>query len=507
MNLVDWLVVAAGIASLFLVAFAAGRRQTDTREFFLARRSLPGWAVCLSFIATEISAVTIISVPAEAYRANWAYLQMFIGSAAARVAIAFLFIPAFYRFDCTTIYEFLRHRFGPATQYCASSMFFVTRLMASGVRLYAAALGTAVIIGWMHGAAADDESGLAQTAVLSHDRPALLLTIAVFTLVGIGFIAFGGIKAVVWTNVVQALVFIAGGVATVVYLCSRLDGGVLAAIRPALDAGKLRVVDRSFHFADSKALLALVFSGFFTSLAVFGTDQDLMQRLLTVETRRASQRSLLATIAVGLPTVCVFLLVGTLLFVFFEQHTDLPRPADSERILPYFVNACMPPVLKGLLLLTVLMASIDSPLGSLAASFVTDIYRPLLCRGADERHYLLVSRCSVAAFGVILGGLAYAASYLREILWVAFQVFSVTGGSLLGVFLLGLLTNRRGDRGNVAAMIASAIGMAVLMALIQFGQVRLGWTWLIVLGTAATFAIGWLFSRRAPDRQAPGLST
>ncbi len=193
-------------------------------------------------------------------------------------------------------------------------------------------------------------------------------------------------------------------------------------------------------------------NGFVGSMAAFGTDHDLMQRLLTVETRRESQRTLAVTPLGTLLTLVIYLGLGAALFAFYAQHPHLPvsRPDD---IVPHFVGQIMPPLLRGLMLSAIVVASIDSPLGSLAASFVTDIYRPLLVRGRSERHYLFVSRVSVAVFGIVLAVLAYAFSFFSQILWLAFKIAGVTFGSLLGVFLLGLLTTtprgrprqRRGD--------------------------------------------------------------
>src|SRR5499433_3494408 len=199
----DYAVLAAALAGLLAIGWAFSREQSDTAEFFLARRRIPWWAACLSFLATEISAVTIISVPATAYRENWEYGQFFIGSSLAKFAVALLFIPAFYRFDCTTIYEFLDHRFGRSSQVTGSIFFFITRLLGSGVRLMAACVAVAVLVGWP-----------------------LLVTIALFTVVSIVYIALGGVKAVVWTNVFQASTFLLGGALTVVFLATQIDGGL-----------------------------------------------------------------------------------------------------------------------------------------------------------------------------------------------------------------------------------------------------------------------------------------
>src|SRR5213593_1794913 len=216
----DFAILAASLAALVLIGGAFSREQQGTEDFFLARRRIPWWAACLSFLATEISAVTIIAVPATAYSENWEYAQFFVGSSLAKLAVAYLFIPAFYRYDCTTIYEFLRHRFGPANQVTGSIFFFITRLLGSGVRLMAAALAVAVLVGWP-----------------------LWATIALFSAISIVYIALGGVKAVVWTNVFQASTFLLGGALTVVFLASQIDGGFSAMFRTAAAAGRLNLID------------------------------------------------------------------------------------------------------------------------------------------------------------------------------------------------------------------------------------------------------------------------
>lgn len=486
LNAADLLVVGIGLTVMLAIGAWAGRRERDTRDFFLGGRGVPGWAAALSFVAAEVSAATILTVPAEAFRSNWQYLQMFVGSAAARVVVAAVFIPVFFRHDCTTIYEYLRTRFGPATHYTASIFFFITRLLASAVRLFLAAMGLATIAGWT----ADGEG-----------RAGIAVAIVLLSVIGMAFIAYGGIKAVIWTSVVQAGVILAGGAALAAFLVSQLDGDTSQWWHTAAQAGRLKLLNLTLNPADAQSLPLMAMNGFLVSLVVFGTDQDLMQRLLCVQTRGRSQRSLIATIGIALPVSVLFLSIGTLLFLFARQHPGWTPPPDADRILPAFTVAFVPHLLKGLILLMILMASIDSPLGSLAASFVTDIYRPLIRRDADERHYLRVSRISVVLFGLLLGGLALGVIRFEQRLWLSFQVLGVTGGGLLGVFLLGMLTRRGRDATCAATMIISAVTMLVLYVLIQKEVVSLGWTWLILIGTSLTFGLGAL---ARPNPPTPG---
>ena len=466
---IDILIIAVAVLLLFVISYVFGREEKDTNDFFLGRRRVPSIVACLSFVAAEISALTIVGFPATAYSENWEYVQFFIGSAAARIVVAFLFIPMFYKYNCTSIYEFLRHRFGAETQFAGAIFFFITRLIASGVRLYAACLGVGLIMGW----------NLAQTLLL-------------FTAVSIIFIAFGGVKAVVWAGAYQAITFVVAGVALLIYMFFQIQGGVGEAWRIADEAGRLSFFRFDFNLDDPTTFWAVTTTGFFIGLASFGTDQEMMQRLLTVRTRKISQRTLVSTIVTVIPITCIYLAIGTLLYVFYRQHPGAVQPTEAKKVLSHFVAYSLPAGMKGLLLAAIIMASIDSPLSSLASSFITDIYRPIIRKGATEKHYLFVSRISVVVFGLVLALIAMACVRVENILWFAYEIFSLTGGATLGVFLLGLLTKRKANLGNVIAMIVSTLCVLTLMLLSHFEVIELAWSWLIVIGTGMTMLLGYL---------------
>ncbi|MFC1763924.1 sodium/solute symporter [Planctomycetota bacterium] len=472
LTLFDATIVAVAVTLLFVISYVFGREEKDTRDFFLGARRVPWMVACLSFVATEISALTIVGFPATAYSENWEYVQFFLGSAVARVFVALVFIPAYYTYNCTSIYEFLGHRFGKETQVAGSIFFFITRLIASGVRLYAACLGVAMILGW----------NLTQTLLM-------------FTGVSTVFIAFGGIKAVVWAGAYQAVTFIVAGIALFIYLAGQIDGGFTAAWQTASEAGRLSCFRFDLDLNDPTTFWAGSANAFFIGLAAFGTDQENVQRLLTVRTRKASQRTLVATIWTVIPVMCLYLAIGTLLYVFYQQYPEIPAPLQSKEVLSHFVTYSLPTGLKGLLLAAIILASIDSPLSSLCSSFVTDIYRPLIRRQASERHYLWVARIGIVIFGFMLAVIAWACAPVENVLWFAFKIFSLTGGATLGVFLLGLLTKRRANRGNVFAMVFSTGLTTTLLIMNQRGHMPLAWSWLILVGTATTFVFGWLLGK------------
>lgn len=483
----DYGVLAFCLGLLFVIAYIKGRKEADTGDFFLGSRKVPQIVACLSFVATEVSAITITSVPAASFSENWNYLQFFFGSAMARVFVAFLFIPVFYKYNCTSIYEFLRHRFGAQSQYAGSIFFFITRLLASGVRLYAASAAIALIMGFN-----------------------LEITVLIFTVISILFIAYGGIKAVVWTGAYQALVFYITGIAVLFYLFFSIDIPLADGLNAAMQAGRLNVFNFSFHINDPTSFWAGTANAFFIGLAVFGTDQELVQRLLTVDTRKTSQKAIIGTILASLPILLIYLALGTGFYIFFQSKGNLTF--ESKDVLGVFTANFLPNGLKGLVLAAVILASIDSPLASLSSSFVMDIYKPLIKKDGSQRHYLLISRLGVIVFGIILMLIAIACKPVKSVLWFAFQIVSVSGGAALGVFLLGVLTKRKSNIANVYGMCISSLLLSVMLIcskmssagyenfLIRFltkiGLLEIGWSWYIVIGTILTFLVGYIFGSK-----------
>ncbi len=462
----------AAVAAIGAV-FSRGRQSTD--EFFLGGRRIPWPVVAASLFATEISALTVISVPAKSFTDDFWYLQYFFGSALARVAIAFVLLPAFYGNPITTVYEYLGRRFGRLTRGAGTAVFFLSRTLGSGVRLLAASIALSEITGW-----------------------SLLAVILIQSVIAVGYVFFGGIKAIVWTEAFQAGVFLSAAIGAALYLALAEPYGLSGFLESSAAAGKWRVFHLDWHLnTDTNFGLGLL-NGFFMTFASLGTDQDFTQRMLTCRTLRESQRSILVTAVIGFPIVALFLSIGTGMFVY-AQHHGLDLSGSGDRAFPFFIVNIIPPGLRGLLVAGIFaaaMSSLASALGALATSAVVDVYRPLLRRDAADPRGLAASRVFVVLFAAIKIALALMLAGETDMLRLAFQLGSLVFGPLLGIFLAGTLTQRGRDGPNLAAITTSLAALTALHVAQKYilDHVYVAWPWYIVIGTVWTFA--WAVSAR-----------
>ncbi|MFA6002446.1 MAG: hypothetical protein WC881_00095 [Elusimicrobiota bacterium] len=465
--------VVAVLAVMLRVAWRRGRGQSVLEDFCLGGRSLPWWAAGCGFLAAEISVITVVGAPALSFRDNWNYAQFFFGSALARLAIAFVFIPALFQARCSTVYGFLRLRLGPGSQYAAAGLFFFARSAISGVRLLAAALAVSMLSGWPVG-----------------------LVMVLFCVAAALYIGYGGLPAVVWTGVVQVAAVAAGGLAVLAFLLWRIDGGVSTIWELAGGAGRLDLLDwgpswpapgfwASFFF-DPNTVWAAVLGGSVSSLAAFGADHEMMQKLMSTSTEQDSRRAVLYSILGSFVVMVLFLSIGSGIYTYYAANTGLVLPDKADKILQHFVLTEMPDGLRGLVLAAVIMAAIDLPLAAMAAVFVQDIYRPLIRPEADERHYMLAARWAVAGSALLLGLGAYYLSVFDSNIGLAFRIGGVALGPLLGVFLLCFRPGRSSDRSNVAAMLIMTGLCLGLLSLSEAWLLPLGWSWLVLFGTVGT---------------------
>ena len=473
---IDLGVLAAYFAVTIGIGLWAGRKERDTADFFLGGRRQHWLLAGMSIIATEVSAVTLIAVPAEAFRSDWSYLQMYAGSFLGRVAIAFVLLPAFYRGSVTTVYEYLGQRFGRWTRTTASLMFFASRVIGSGIRLLIASLAISVVFGWR-----------------------LELVVAASAGIAIVYAAAGGIKAIMWTDAFQAILFIAAAVVAVVVIFQQTPGSWQENLHSAYSAGKFHTFTWSGGLNNDKVFWILTLNAFFTTMAALGTDQDMTQRMLTCPNLRDGQRSLLFNAVAGLPIVCVFLLIGSLLYAYGERS---PLPDVGDRVFPHFIASAMPHDvgIKGLMVAAIFaaaMSSLSSAIGALATTAVNDFYRPFT-RHRSEAQYLRAARAFTIVFGAILIAVAMAFAGSDELLWKIFKWVGLVFGGMLGIFLLGVTTRARGHDGwNVVAMLSSfGFLTAVMLNEGSPGEAIIAWPWWVVLGTAWTYLVAACFRRR-----------
>jgi len=486
---IDFLIVLAYFGAVLWIGRANKNRNRNAEDFITAGRSMPWLAVLGSLVATEVSAATFLATPGTGFSEDMSYLQFGIGSFLARIFIALVFVGAFYSMRYLTIYEFLAHRFGNGTRYTSTLFFIATRLLASAVRLMIAATGVSLILGvdfW--------------------------ICLSVFTLIAALYSGSGGIRGIIWTDILQATVFIACGLILLAFLGAELgwstiiDTGKAAGrfevfrLTPGTDASGAPIP----WLEDAKLLPVAVIFGFLATAAAFGTDQDMTQRMLTCKNARAARRSVILSGFIAIPIAALFLLVGIALFAFYEIHgaAELPQAADGsvnpDKAFPWFIRTELPAGLRGFLLVGVLaaaMSSLDSTMGALSSSTLVDLLRPLRRKLGGAESSLRLSRCLVALFGLGLALVAYALKDAEGFLWLTFQIGSITYGALLGVFLLGILTQRGSDTGNAIAMLSAGALCAILLSLIRHDALPLGWSWLILVGTLWTFLIGCFWPR------------
>ena len=449
-------------------ADASGDTQAAGREYFLGGRTAPWWALAFSIVATETSTLTIIGTPAISYAGNLTFIQLVFGYLIGRVLIVLFLLPGYFRGEFFTAYAVIEKHFGEKMRAVAASTFLITRAIAEGVRVSAIALVVSVVLG-------------------TSERLAVVIVISLTIL----YTFEGGMKAVIWTDVAQLLVYITGSAITLALLLDRIPGGWSELSQVAAAAGhKLQFVDFSWSLATKYTFWSGLIGGAFLTMASHGTDQTIVQRLLAAKSERDSSRALLGSGVIVLVQFIVFLLIGVALYVF-AQHTPLLAPgARTDRLLPLFLVREMPVGLAGLLLASIIavaMSNASGSLNSLAASSVLD-FAKLRGQGTDARQFLRMSRGMTLVWGFVL--LGFGLVKWGPLLEAGLTVASLPFGSLLGLFLLGTFDGGANARGALIGMFA---GLAVVLSVFQFTQVA--FTWYVLIGAGATFLVGSLTSR------------
>ena len=520
--MIDILVVLAYFCAIFGIGLYVGRKQESLESYALGNRNLPWWAILASILAAEISAATFLGAPGEGFALrNFTYAQLAIGTILGRIIVGRLFLKPYYQYNVVSIYEYLEKRFGLTTRRWASVTFLISRVLASGTRLFFA--GILLVIAYMM-VTGQERAGQVETVVI---YIAALTFITIATAV---YTTLGGLKAVVWTDVLQASILAISLITTIgVLLFSIKAGGSWGSAWDAIcyhlgnkdynpcEIGNLKpwaffdagitgqgiMQDIKNILSSEYTLWSAVLGSTFITMATHGTDQDMVQRMLAAPDSKKGARAVILSGLMDMPIVLVFISCGMLLFVYFAQNGITP-PEKQIEIFPWFIIHCLPAGVRGLLvaaLLATAMGSLSTALNALATTATRDWYVDVFRPQAGQGEQLRAVRWLTVFFAVLLIVVGAGTAWLTvmdptvRILPIALGIFGYTYGSLLGVFLLGMLTRSRGcDRGNVIAMLS---GFAVVI-LLEIGG-RQGWLpaiafpWRVTVGTLATFAVGCLF--------------
>ncbi|HEY6273007.1 MAG TPA: sodium:solute symporter [Terriglobales bacterium] len=468
LHTVDLVIIAVYLVSITLFGLRFRKSQRSLRDYFLAGRNIPWWAIALSIVAAETSTLTVIGTPGIAYEGNFGFLQLILGYLLGRVVICLLFIPQYFHGEMFTAYQLIDRRFGKALHRITSGVFLATRAAAEGVRVWAVSIVVHVALG---------TGDVGSVAIV------MLLTM-IYTFEG-------GMTAVIWTDVVQMFIYVAGTIAGFVTLTHLVPGSWPAIHSAAAEAGKFQVFDFSFNLYTKYTFWAGLIGGMFLTTASHGTDQLMVQRLLAARNERDSKLALLSSGVVILAQFTLFLLVGTGLWVFYRIFPPTTRFQTLDYVFPTFIVDHMPRVMSGLLIAAILaaaMSNLSAALNALSSTTMMDFYLRIRPQTSDNVR-LRLSRGATVVWGILLFALALASRQGGKVLETGLTIASLAYGGLLGVFLLGVLTRRATQAGTILGMLS---GLALNIYL--WSETRVAWTWYVTLGATMTFSVGYLAS-------------
>ena len=487
---IDYAVLLLYLLGVTVLGARFRQSQRTVKDYFLGAKNIPWFVISLSIVSTETSTLTLVGVPALAYSTfarpeqggNLSYLQIVFGYIIARVIISVLFIPAYFQGELVTAYELLKRRFGVRTKNFAASLFLVMRALAEGVRVFAASI--------------------VLSAVLSVSLPALpqlwLWSIIIVGLLTLIYTFEGGIAAVIWTDLVQFIIYIGGSLLAAHQLLHLVPGGWNEIAAQAASANKFQMFSFVWDFSVPFTFWAGVLGGTCLTMASHGTDQLLVQRLLTCRHQRDSQKALVFSGLVVLFQFALFLLIGIMLFAYYRTFPSTIKLASNDEIFPLFIVTRLPHGVSGLVIAAIFaaaMSNLSGSLNSLSSSTVLDFYKPLINPGATDERLLRLSRWLTAGWGVVLMVIAIIARGWGSVFTTGLTIASIVYGPMLGAFLLGVLTRRANELGVMAGM-AISLG---LMLLINF-KTSAAWTWYVLAGTVICLAVGYAVSLSVPAK-------
>ena len=498
-TLFDVVVLIVYMVGTTVLGVWLGRGQKSSRDYFVASKAIPWWAILFSVVATETSALTFISIPGLSYLGDFSFLQVAMGYLLGRLVVSALLLPRYFQGELVTAYALLERRFGVATRRLASVTFMVTRAFGDSVRVFATAIPIGLILG--------------PSLPIEYVTPVSILVLGAFTLV---YTYEGGMRAVVWTDVLQTGVYVLGGIGAVYLLGAGVEGGWGAIMDRASAAGKLRLLDFSTDPSKPHTVWAGLLGGAFLSMASHGADQLIVQRLLASSSLKDARRALIGSGVAVIAQFALFLFIGIGLYAYYEARV-FPRP---DEIFPTFIIDVMPPGMTGLVVAAILaaaMSTVSGSLNSLSAATTHDIYLPLSKRDADDPRVFKMGRLFTLAWAaVLIGGALLYDNTGTPVVVVALSIASFTYGGLLGAFFLGMGWRRAVQRDAIAGMVVGIATMTFVVFARQLSTAypslaptlepftRIAWPWYVLIGTTITFVTGMLSSLTHSD---PGPTT
>lgn len=483
LNTLDLIVIVVYLAAVTLFGLRFRGKHRTLRNYFLADNTIPWWAISLSILAAETSTLTIISVPALAYEKDFRFLQWIIGYIVGRIIVSIVLIPQYFRGQLVTAYELIEQRFGGGLRSLTAGLFLITRAAAEGVRVFAVAIVIRVALGGVM-------SGL-------NDFERDFTAIAIVTVLTLAYTFEGGMTAVIWTDVVQLSVYLTGALMAAYSILRVVPGGWQTIHGIAENANKFHMLDTSWKLSATYTLWAGVIGGAFFTTASHGTDQLIVQRLLSARNERQAQMALLSSGVAVFFQFSMFLVIGVMLFAFYKLFPPSVSFKRTDMIFPTYIVSQLPHGVGGLLISAILaaaMSNLSAALNSLSSTTIVDFYARMSPLSTEE-HRVRLSRIATLGWGVLLFGLALLARNGGKVLEMGLSIASVAYGSLLGVFLLGVLTKRASERG---AMLGMIFGFVFNLYLWLFTGIA--FTWYVAMGSTITFLVGYSASWLMPQR-------
>ncbi len=500
----DYIVLVIYLIAVAFFGLKASGKQSSTRDYFLGGDGIPWWAVLFSVVATETSTLTFISIPAVAYGGNLTFLQITIGYLIGRVLVALYFLPKYFDGEMYTAYQFLDKRFGRSMRIATSATFMITRLLADGVRLFATAIPLAIIL------------RLGGAFVAWTDLELYLLSITVIAVITLFYTFFGGIKAVVWMDVVQLGVYLFGAGIALFILLYQLPEGWQTVSEFAASDNKTQIIRWGFDLpfkefiAQPYTILTAVVGGAVFSLASHGTDQLLVQRLLASGSLKSAQKALIGSGFVVIFQFALFLVIGLMLYAFYSaQSPEALGLATNDEIFAMFIVEQLPAGISGLIvaaLFAAAMSSLSSSLNSLASASTFDLIKPLSKKTISQDQELKISRIVTLIWGGILTGSAILFAILQlnagerpTVVELGLGIASYTYGGLLGAFGLGILFKSPNSKD---AMLGFFVGLTSLLFMVQ-GPIQnflpgdgltIAWPLYTLFGSIIVISVGYLSS-------------